>query len=136
PGRPPPPTAADPAAAPTRSPRAEWSLPFSSPPRCIVRHHGAIRTDGARRSVTPCQRFGELSTWIHKAESQGKRVLISFSEQVGCNGNCAAPTPSQYAAGVSAFLLQQAPAQVQRTYYYFLAKASGQQESCPGFDTA
>jgi hypothetical protein len=52
---------------------------------------------------TPCQRFREAGTWIAKARSQGKTVLVSFSDKVGCNG-CVPPTSSQYASGVSAFL--------------------------------
>src|SRR5207244_1078078 len=33
-------------------------------------------------------------------------------------------------------LLKTAPANVERAYYYFLAKPAGAQESCPGFDSA
>lgn len=70
--------------------------------RYIAAYDVALHKDDSP-CQTPCQRFHELRAWLDEVNSQGKRALISFGDVVGCD-RCAAPTSSQYAAGVDSFL--------------------------------
>ena len=62
----------------------------------------------------PCQRYNELVSWVSKAQSLGKRVLISFGDPVGCTTSapCPAPTLNAYGWGINIFLQDPAFANV------------------------
>jgi len=52
-----------------------------------------------------CQRYYELVNWVAKAQSQGKRVLISFQDQICPDSSvCPPPTYDAYAWGIDYFL--------------------------------
>jgi hypothetical protein len=79
-----------------------------------------------------------LFSWIN-GYTNGKPIWFSEVGALNCSpnrGSLGLSYQNDRASFLKNQLLPSMPARVERTYYYFLAKPGGQQESCPGFDSA